>query len=265
MTQQNTSEFLGSVSGSGPGVLLAHGASSDIEDSFGPIVPRLAEANTVVAVDYPGSGRTPRATARLTLDGLADGLVDAARRAGQEQFAVAGFSTGAAVAVRIATRHRPRVTGLALSAGFAHPNARLRLVVATWRQLAASGDTRSLAAYLTLLGWSPGWLDGRSGGEIGALVDAIGPALPAGADDQLDLLTRVDVRPELAGIRVPTVVIAGAHDLVVSASHPAELATGIPNARLVELDSGHALASERPAEWAEVINDFLAAQVPRRR
>lgn len=217
-------------------------------------MPRLAEANTVVAVDYPGSGRTPRATAPLTLDGLADGLVDAALRAGQEQFTVAGFSTGAAVAVRIATRHRQRVTGLVLSAGFAHPNARLRLVVATWRRLAASGDTRSLAAYLTLLGWSPGWLDDRPGREIGALVDTIGSALPAGADDQLDLLTRVDVRSELAGIRVPTVVIAGAHDSVVSASHAAELATGIPTARLVELDSGHALASERPAEWAEAIN-----------
>ncbi|GEM30980.1 hypothetical protein NN3_19870 [Nocardia neocaledoniensis NBRC 108232] len=254
MTTQSTSEFVGSVYGSGPGILLAHGASSDIEDSFGPIVPRLAEANSVVAVDYPGSGRTPRATTPLALDGLADGLVSAALQAGQEQFTVVGFSTGAAVAVRIATRHPQRVTGLVLSAGFAHPNARLRLVVATWRRLAASGDTRSLAAYLTLLGWSPGWLDTRSDGEIGALVDTIGPALPAGADDQLDLLTRVDVRSELADIRVPTVVIAGAHDLVVSASHAIELASGIPNALLLELDSGHALASERPAEWAEAIN-----------
>ncbi|GAB2684850.1 alpha/beta fold hydrolase [Nocardia thraciensis] len=216
MTTQSTSEFLGSVYGSGPGILLAHGASSDIEDSFGPIVPRLAEANTVIAVDYPGSGRTPRATTPLTLDGLADGLVSAALQARQEQFAVVGFSTGAAVAVRIATRHRQRVTRLVLSAGFAHPNARLRLVVATWRRLAASGDTRSLAAYLTLLGWSPGWLDTRSDGEIGALVDTI--------------------------------------DSVVSASHAVELATSIPNARFVELDSGHALASERPAEWAEAIN-----------
>ncbi|MGW0179208.1 alpha/beta fold hydrolase [Nocardia sp. NPDC003345] len=97
------------------------------------------------------------------------------------------------------------------------------------------------------------------------MVDAIGPALPAGADDQLDLLTRVDVRSEPAGIGVPTVVIAGTHDLVVSAAHAAELATGIPNARLVELDSGHALASACPAEWAAIINDSLAVRVPPRR
>ncbi|MEU8899323.1 alpha/beta hydrolase [Nocardia sp. NPDC048505] len=249
-------ELVGIVRGGGPGLLLAHGASSDVEDSFGVLVDHLAATNTVVAPDYPGSGATPRSATPLTLDGLADGLAGAAERAGQERFAVLGYSTGAAVAVRLATRYPERVTALVLSAGFARPNARLRVVVETWRRLAA--DPEALAAYLILLGWSPEWLDRRSAAEIEALAAAIGAGLPPGADDQLDLLTRVDVRGELEAVSVPALVVAGRHDLVVSPSHATELARLLPDVTVAELDSGHALASERPGEWAAVVTDFLA-------
>ncbi|MEV6276282.1 alpha/beta hydrolase [Nocardia sp. NPDC051832] len=253
------SEWDGFVCGHGPGLVLAHGASSDVADSFGAVAARLADTNTVVALNYPGSGTTPRSRTPLTLDGLADSLADAATRAGQRRFAVLGYSTGSAVAVRLATRHPERVTALVLSAGMAYPNPRLRMVTQTWRRLAAAGDPQSLAAYLILLGWSPAWLDLRSETELSELTTAIGAALPPGADDQLDLLTRVDVRAELADIRVPTLIVAATHDLVVSPAHARELAAGIPNAVLTEVDSGHALASERPAEWAEVVATWLRA------
>ncbi|MBB5934801.1 pimeloyl-ACP methyl ester carboxylesterase [Streptomyces zagrosensis] len=59
------------VTGSGPGLLLAHGASGSIEGNFVPLIPALAAGHTVVAPDYPGSGATPRATGPLMLDGLA--------------------------------------------------------------------------------------------------------------------------------------------------------------------------------------------------
>ncbi|WP_378738490.1 alpha/beta fold hydrolase [Nocardia brasiliensis] len=109
-----------------------------------------------------------------------------------------------------------------------------------------------------LIGWSAKWLDERSTAELDSLIEAIASALPAGADDQLDLLTRIDVRADLGAIRVPTLVVAAAHDQVVSPAHSRELLAGIPGAKYVELDSGHALADERPDEWAEVVLDFLA-------
>ncbi|ULR52151.1 alpha/beta fold hydrolase [Streptomyces deccanensis] len=121
------------VTGTGPGLLLAHGATGSIEGNFAPVLPALAAAHTVVAPDYPGSGETPVAGAPLDLDELTDGVVDSAVRRGVGPFAVLGFSLGTLVAVRAAVRHPERVTALVLTAGFARPDDHIRGLLPGWR------------------------------------------------------------------------------------------------------------------------------------
>ncbi|MBB6174375.1 pimeloyl-ACP methyl ester carboxylesterase [Nocardiopsis mwathae] len=247
------------VGGTGPGLLLAHGAGSDVQDSFGPVLDRLTRGNTVVGPDYPGSGRTPSAPAPLELDDLADHIVAAAVDRGVDTFAVAGFSMGTAVAVRTAVRFPERVTALVLSAGLARADARLRLIADTWRSLAASPDRRALASYLSLLVNSPEWLGDRTPDEIEAQLAEFAAGTPEGTGDHLELLARVDVRADLDKVAVPTLVVSPTRDLLLPPSHARELASGISGARLVGLDSGHAIAAEKPAEWADLITGFLTA------
>ncbi|MFF1420471.1 alpha/beta fold hydrolase [Streptomyces sp. NPDC058280] len=121
------------VTGTGPGLLLAHGATGSIEGNFAPVLPALAAAHTVVAPDYPGSGETPVADAPLDLDELTDSVVDSAVRRGVGRFAVLGFSLGTLVAVRAAVRHPERVTALVLTAGFARPDDHLLGLLPGWR------------------------------------------------------------------------------------------------------------------------------------
>ena len=121
------------VTGSGPALLLAHGATGSIEGNFGPVLPALAATHTVIAPDYPGSGRTPVAAAPLDLDALADSVVDSAVRRGAGRFAVLGFSLGTLVAVRAAVRHPERVTALVLTAGFARPDDHILGLLPGWR------------------------------------------------------------------------------------------------------------------------------------
>jgi pimeloyl-ACP methyl ester carboxylesterase len=121
------------VTGTGPGLLLAHGATGSIEGNFAPVLPALAAAHTVVAPDYPGSGDTPVAGAPLDLDELTDAVVDSAVRRGVGRFAVLGFSLGTLVAVRAAVRHPERVTALVLTAGFARPDDHLLGLLPGWR------------------------------------------------------------------------------------------------------------------------------------
>src|SRR5690349_8298937 len=121
------------VSGTGPGIVLAHGAGGGIEANFGALIPALARTHTVVGSDYPADD-TP-----LTLDDLADALVAAAVEAGVPTFTIIGFSLGTAVAVRAAARHPERVTGLLLTAGLAVPDNRSRLIVDSWIDLLDAG------------------------------------------------------------------------------------------------------------------------------
>lgn len=203
--------------GQGPGLLLAHGAGSDIQDSYGPVIERLAAVSTVVGPDLPGSGNCPLPQGPLTLDGTADHLVASAVRAGVESFAISGFSLGTAVAVRAATRHPERVTGLILSAGFACPDSRLRLVIDTWRALLRdTGNSRTLASYLSLVVGGPQWLDERTPEEIEEQLAQFATGMPAGADAQLALFDHIDVREDLRSITVPTLVVSPSADLIAT-------------------------------------------------
>ncbi|SOD59215.1 Pimeloyl-ACP methyl ester carboxylesterase [Streptomyces zhaozhouensis] len=121
------------VAGTGPGLLLAHGATGSVEDNFAPVLAALAAEHTVVAPDYPGSGGTPVAAAPLDLDELTDAVVDSAVRSGVDRFAVLGFSLGTLVAVRAAVRHPERVTALVLTAGFARPDDHVLGLLPGWR------------------------------------------------------------------------------------------------------------------------------------
>jgi proline iminopeptidase len=64
----------------------------------------------------------------------------------------------------------------------------------------------------------------------------------------------------LGDIKVPTLVMAGRDDFIFPPEHQAELAAGIPNARLRIIErAGHNPHSERPAEVMEALRNFMGA------
>ncbi|WP_280342095.1 alpha/beta fold hydrolase [Nocardia abscessus] len=246
------------VRGSGPGLLLAHGAGGGIDANYGPIMGTLAAQHTVVGPDYPGTGRTERADAPLTLDALSDELVAAAVEEGVETFAIAGYSLGSPVAIRAATRHPDRVTALVLTAGFAYPNPRLLLAARLWRDLLRAGDLEHLAAFISLIGFSAPALDVIAQDDLDTSIETIAATIPPGTPEHLDLLIdHVDVRADLDALAVPTLVISTTLDQLVTPYHHRQLADAIPGARYVEIATGHLPFIERPEEWAVLIRDFL--------
>ncbi|MFC9971990.1 alpha/beta fold hydrolase [Spirillospora sp. NPDC127200] len=251
-----TSPFARTVAGSGPGLALAHGAGGGVAANFGPILDGLAARHTVVAVDYPGAGDTPRSAAPLELDDLADQLVAAAVDEGLETFAVAGYSLGGAVAVRAAARHPERVSALVLSAAFARPDNRFRLSAQLWAGLLDDPDPARLGTFLTLAALSPAALEALGEEELRAAAE--GP-VPPGTAEHVDLvLNRADVRADLPAVTVPALVVVTTGDQLVSPALQYELAAALPNARVAELDTGHLPFAERPREWRDLITGFLA-------
>jgi len=67
-----------------------------------------------------------------------------------------------------------------------------------------------------------------------------------------------DIRDKLLEIEVPTLIMAGKHDWITPLPFARELAEGIPRARLVVFeDAGHAINSDMPDKFKEVIREFL--------
>jgi pimeloyl-ACP methyl ester carboxylesterase len=73
------------------------------------------------------------------------------------------------------------------------------------------------------------------------------------------IIGRADSRPMLAGIKVPTLVVAGADDTLITPENSREIADSIAGARLETVDfCGHMGMIERPETYTRLLGDFLA-------
>lgn len=242
--------------GSGPALVLAHGAGGSVRDNFTPLAKELP-GRTLAGSDYPGSGDRPPVENALRLEDLADELVAEAVAAGHERFPVLGLSLGSAVALTAAARHPERVSGLVLTVGFAAADPQLRLFNEWYAALVRAGATRDLARLMTFA-QSPGVLAAT---DPEAMVEALTELLEdraAAQAPQLALAARVDVRHLLPEVSVPVLVVAAGQDRIVLPDSTRAL-DAVPGAELVELpDAGHIFTPSETAVWAEHISGFLA-------
>ncbi|MGQ4510743.1 alpha/beta fold hydrolase [Streptomyces sp. DW26H14] len=85
-------------------------------------------------------------------------------------------------------------------------------------------------------------------------------AIPPGILDHFDLVSRVDVRAELAQVSAPTLVVAPTGDRLVLPESSYRLAAGIQGAQLIELPgAAHVLNAADRATWLRHVRAFLAA------
>ncbi|HEV2284387.1 MAG TPA: alpha/beta fold hydrolase [bacterium] len=78
--------------------------------------------------------------------------------------------------------------------------------------------------------------------------------------EQTAIMTRPDSRPGLAAIRCPTLVLVGDGDESTPPDRAAEIADGIPGARLVSVpDSGHLSTLEQPALVTRALVEWLGS------
>lgn len=246
--------------GRGPALLLAHGAGGGIEANFGLVLDDLAQDRTLVGPHYPGAGGSAAAVEPLDLDDLADRLVAAAVAAGQDSFAVLGESLGSAVAVRIATRHPDRVRALVLTAGFATADPVLALAAQLIKSLAAAGRWEEVARFALLSCMSRADLADLEPAALDEPAARTLAAMPQGMLDHFDLVSRVDVRDDLAKVSALTLVVVPTGDRLVLPDSSHRLAAGIPGARLVELPgAAHILNPADRATWLGHVREFLAA------
>jgi pimeloyl-ACP methyl ester carboxylesterase/DNA-binding CsgD family transcriptional regulator len=191
----------------------------------------------------------------------------------REPVVLLGISQGGAPAIEYAVRHPERVSHLVLYGCYSEG----------WMKRGDEGARRRYEAMIELI--EHGW--GRTNPVFRQLFTS--RFIPGGTDEQLDwfnelclkttspanaarlLATRahVDVRARLPEIRVPTLVIHARNDEVVPHTAGRILASEIPGAEFVELDSAnHILLRDEPAwqRFCEAVLDFTglaaAGEIP---
>jgi pimeloyl-ACP methyl ester carboxylesterase len=234
-----------------PPVLLLHGWAASAY-MYRRVAPLLAAAGySVIIPDLPGHGRGDLALPRdhAGIAGYVGALRDLCDTLGIRRSAVVGQSMGGAIALQLALDHSDRVTALALispvgyTTPFAVRVARRLLPSRLFSRLAR----RMIFALALRLSY------GRLGVPTAADVDEyFAPASDPAFARALHTLLREfewnvcdDRRARM--LRVPTVVICGDADYLVSRRTAEWFARDVPHARIHRVrGGGHTLAEEVP-------------------
>jgi pimeloyl-ACP methyl ester carboxylesterase len=186
-----------------------------------------------------------------TLDGCVERLLGAL----PPRFKLAGLSLGGIVAMALVRRAPERVAALGLLATNARPPTDAQHAAwARQREALAAGRTaRDLQCDLL-----PALTARRTPEQderVLAMADAVGGRI---WDAQLRLqATRVDERPGLRDVRVPTLVLAGEHDTICPVANHVEIAAAVPGAELHVLPgAGHLLPLDAPDAIGAFLQDL---------
>lgn len=99
------------VSGEGEPLIVLHGAYMNIP-TMGDIIPKLAKAHKVYALEFQGHGRTTDINRRITYQNLADDVAAFMNALGLTKANVFGYSMGAVAGLQLAIRHPEKVNRL---------------------------------------------------------------------------------------------------------------------------------------------------------
>jgi pimeloyl-ACP methyl ester carboxylesterase len=245
------------IHGSGPPLVLLHGAYMSINSAFGKMIPTLAKTRQVIGVDLQGHGRTADIDRPLSYEQMADDVAALLRHIGIDQADIFGYSMGGAAALQI---------------GIRHPELVRKLII-------ASASYKSEGVY----------------SEVFDMISTITPEIFAGSPYEAEYL-QLSPHPEnfptlveklkqldseiqdwpaedIQSIKSPTFLIIGDSD-IVRPEHAVEMFrllgggvigdfTGLPQSRLAILPgSTHVTVMEQTDLLLAMIPPFLDAPMP---
>ncbi len=240
--------------GQGPGLVLLHGTAGDGHSTFGPLIHRFTDRRTVLVPDYAGCGHSTLPEGDLSLELLVEQIAAVIRDANLGPVDLLGSSLGAQVAAATAAMYPSLVRRLILIGGHADSESgRHFLIFDTWARLEALDPALSYR-YLFSLVFHPEFLHQYQREQFLPLLDR--HPLPH-MKKRIELSLRMDLRPLLPRIVVPTLVVGMTQDYMIPACLSRNLHTSIKNSRYVEIDCGHAVLREKPEVIVALTQEFL--------
>jgi 3-oxoadipate enol-lactonase len=231
-------------------------------DSRGWAFQRLAFGRRFrcYAIDNRGVGRSGRPPGPYSLFQMADDAVRILDAEGIDAAHVIGASMGGAIAQIIGVLYAERTRSLVLACTACRHHPWRRELLADW---AAAVQEKGMAA---LGDDGLQWLIGprlrrRFGLWLNLLARILLQSPPEPFVAQVDAILDMsdELRFELSGVTVPTLVITGSQDALTPVGDAEELAELIPHARLVIIPrAAHGLMVETPNAFNAAVLEFFA-------
>ncbi len=222
----------------------------------------LAGRHTLLRYDERGNGLSDWKVQNLSFEAFVEDLETVVDAAGFEKFDLLGISQGCAVSIAYAVRHPERVRRMVLYGGYSMG----------WK---ARNDPEELAfREIMLAAIETGW--GRDNPAFRQLFTTLYfpgatpeqahwfnemqrvSASPQGAKELSIVLGQINVVHLLRKVRVPTMVMHCRDDGVIPVEASRFVASKIPNASFVELDSPNHLVLEDELAWTRLVQCLRA-------
>jgi proline iminopeptidase len=256
-----------------PVAFVIHGGPGSDHSGFREPLAPLTRTLQLVYFDHRGSGRSARGDkSKYTLDENVEDMEALRRHLGLGRIATIGTSYGGMVAMVHAARYPDSVSHLVLVVTAAHSG-----FIAKSREIAASRGTPQQRALCDDL--YAGRLDAPE--KLRDYHHHMGPLYsrrydPAGSTERLaravhspeplnaafgpgGFMHTMDLRPQLAAIKAPTLIIAGRHDWICAPEFSEEIHRLIPGSVLhIFEDSSHSVRVDEPDRLRSEIAAFIA-------
>lgn len=240
-----------------PDLLLLHSLHTDLT-VFESVLPGLAQRYRVTRLNLPGFGASSPAPP--------DSVREYADHVGASMNALAlprttttvfGNGLGALIALELAIAHGTRFDRLIVAGAVAaFPAEAKTQLLAMAETVRAQGMAAVLDTAMARL--FPPEFTAKSPEVVSARKAKLGRVDADCFAHACVALARLDLRPQLAKIHNPTLVLCGALDQTTPAALARELAQAIPGATYQEIPGcGHCPMQEQPATLIELIHAFM--------
>jgi pimeloyl-ACP methyl ester carboxylesterase len=263
----NGQELYYEVHGDGQPLVLVMGIGYDSSLWKLQQVPALSKRFRVVIFDNRDAGRSSRAAQRYSIGDMAEDVAGLLDGLDIPHAHLLGLSMGGMIGQEFALRYPDRLDRLVLSGVGAAPARSAFDPIRIWSWVRSHDDTgEAFGAQQFVWLFSSSFLrnDAAVKQTLALLASNPTPMTPDAYTRQATAYLQHDVLDRLGGIQVPTLVVGGEQDLLTPPWILQEVATAIPGAelRIFRGDgSSHLLPLERPAEFNQLVTNFLTESI----
>lgn len=233
-----------------PALVLLPSLGATLE-MWEPQAAALRDEFRVVRLDTRGHGGSPVPPGPYSVAELGADVLATLDALGVGRFAVCGVSLGGSLALWLGAEATDRVEGLVVCFSSAYYGGR-----DAWLERAATVRAEGAAAVAdAVVGrwFSPGFA-AREPQTVARMRAMIASTPAEGYAGCCEALAELDLRPSIAGIGAPTLVLSGSEDPATPREHGEAIRDGVPGARFVLVDGvAHVGSFERP----DVVNDLI--------